>query len=165
MVAASVTALSACSGSPATTSSSGSLNGPYQVVRVVDGDTIIVNRDGDDIRVRLIGINTPESVAPDRPVECFGPEASARTKELASGKSVWLEYDPVAGELDKYGRTLAYVWLTPDQSLNEELVREGFAREYTYNEGFRYEQRYKDAQSQAQQQDLGLWKACPVNTG
>ena len=139
----------------------GQLQGPYSVTRVVDGDTIRVVRDGQEIAVRLIGINTPETVAPGRPVECFGPEASARTKDLVSGSKVWLEYDAVSGELDKYGRTLAYVWMSQDQMLNEELVREGFAQERTYDDGYKYQQRLRAAEDAAQAEGAGLWTACP----
>lgn len=135
--------------------------GPYPVSRVVDGDTVRVMRDGQEIVVRLIGIDTPETVAPDRPVECFGPEASARTQQLAEGARVWLEYDEVTGETDKYDRILAYVWLTPDTMLNEELVREGYAIERTYQEGYRYQDRLRAAEDAAQARGAGLWSACP----
>lgn len=136
-------------------------HGPYDVVRVVDGDTIRVDRNGEEIVVRLIGINTPETVAPNRPVECFGPEASERAKQLADGAQVWLEYDEVSGLTDKYDRTLAYVWLTPDTMLNEVLVLEGFAEEYPYSKGARYEQEFADAEREAQRDGAGLWSACP----
>lgn len=153
---------------PITSSSAGggggasgaNLKGPYDVVQSVDGDTIRVMRDGEEIKVRFIGIDTPETVAQDRPVECFGPEASGRTKELVEGTRVWLESDPVSGDTDKYGRTLAYVWLTPDVMLNELLIREGYAEEYTYQEGYRYQQLFRDAESAAQAEGLGLWSAC-----
>ena len=79
------------------------------VERVVDGDTVIVRAGGGALRVRLLGIDTPETVDPDRPVGCFGPEASAYTKHLLTGRSVSLVYDR---ELhDRYGRLLAYVYL------------------------------------------------------
>ena len=135
--------------------------GPYSVTRAVDGDTIRVMRDGQEIVVRLIGIDTPETVAPDRPVECFGPEASERTKQLVTGQKVWLEYDEVTGETDKYDRTLAYVWLTPDTMLNEQLVREGLAEERTYQEGYRYQDRLRAAEQVAQAAGAGQWTACP----
>ena len=159
VVIAAVVALAA--GCSAGTREAGVQQGPYPVTRAVDGDTIRVMRDGQEVAVRLIGINTPETVAPDRPVECFGPEASARTKELVTGQKVWLEYDDVTGETDKYGRTLAYVWLTPSQMLNEELVREGFAEERTYQDGYRYQDLLRTAEDAAQSAGAGLWTACP----
>ena len=119
-----------------------------------------VDRDGDEIVVRLIGIDTPETVAQDRPIECFGPEASARTAQLVEGKQVWLEYDEVSGMTDKYDRTLAYVWLTTDLMLNEQLVREGFAEEYTYSEGARYQAQMVQAEGEARASRAGLWSAC-----
>ena len=134
--------------------------GPYDVVRTVDGDTIRVDRDGEEIVVRLIGIDTPETVAQDRPIECFGPEATARTAQLVEGKQVWLEYDEVSGMTDKYDRTLAYVWLTTDLMLNEQLVREGFAEEYTYSEGARYQAQMVQAEGEARASRAGLWSAC-----
>jgi micrococcal nuclease len=152
--------LAGCSTGADASTAPGILHGPYPVVRSVDGDTIRVNRGGEEIVVRLIGIDTPESVAPDRPVECFGPEASARTAELVTGKQVWLEYDEVSGLTDKYDRTLAYVWLRPEVMLNEELVKEGFAEQYTYAEGFRHQRDLEEAERQARQGGLGLWSAC-----
>ena len=155
--------LTACGGSSSSDVElqAGVQHGPYDVVRVVDGDTIRVDRDGEEIVVRLIGINTPETVAPNRPVECFGPEASARTKELVEGKRVWLEYDEVSGLTDKYDRTLAYVWVSPEVMLNEELVREGFAEQYVYSEGARFEAEIGVAEREAQSVAAGLWSACP----
>lgn len=137
------------------------LEGPYPVLRVVDGDTVKILREGEDVSVRLIGLDTPETVAPDQPVECFGPEASGRTTELVDGASVWLERDAVSGDTDKYGRTLAYVWISPSAMLNEILVREGYAEEVTYAEGYRYQQRFRDAERAAQAEGAGLWSACP----
>ncbi|MDP3793405.1 MAG: thermonuclease family protein, partial [Candidatus Uhrbacteria bacterium] len=81
------------------------------VVRVVDGDTIDVLIGGEQLRVRYIGIDTPETVDPRRPVGCFGKEASARNRELVEGKTVALEKD--VSETDRFGRLLRYVWLDP----------------------------------------------------
>lgn len=131
-----------------------------EVVRVVDGDTLIVNQDGAEVRVRLLGIDTPESVKPDSPVECYGPEASARTTELASGRIVRLEGDPTQDAVDQYGRTLAYVWLDDATMLNEVLVAEGYAREYTYEQPGSHQALLLDAQRRAQAADAGLWSAC-----
>ena len=103
------------------------------VVRVVDGDTIFVRGPGGRTEdVRLIGIDTPETVDPRRPVGCFGPEASAYAKHLLTGRRVRLVYDR---ELhDRYGRFLAYVWLSASRPLfvNAELVRRGYARSYPF---------------------------------
>lgn len=166
LVACLAISLAGCASSTADVDTApGTLHGPYPVTRSVDGDTIRVMRGGDEIVIRLIGLDTPETVAPDRPVECFGPEASARTESLVDGGEVWLEYDEVTGLTDKYDRTLAYVWLTPDTLLNEQLVREGFAEERTYQEGYRYQDRLRAAEEVAQAAGAGQWTACPGEQG
>ena len=95
-------------------------------------------------------------------VQCYGPEASARTTQLLSGQSVWLETDPTQDKLDKYGRTLAYVWL--DQTLVDDvLVREGYAHEYTYGKPYAYQARFLADQAAAKAQGLGFWSASTCN--
>jgi micrococcal nuclease len=98
----------------------------YRVERVVDGDTLLLENGA---RVRLIGADTPETVKPDCPVEAWGPEATAFTKEFVRGGEVRLEFDGT--RKDKFGRFLAYVWVG-DRMLNEELIRAGLARAQTY---------------------------------
>jgi micrococcal nuclease len=102
------------------------------VVRAVDGDTISVKIDGekDEMKVRLLGVNTPESVDPRKPVECFGKEASKHTKEMTEGKRVRLDPDPQADEIDKYGRLLRNVVLEDGTDYNASLVRDGYAYAY-----------------------------------
>lgn len=134
--------------------------GPLPVQRVVDGDTVIVLRDGAEERVRLLGIDTPESVQPDSPVECFGPEASARTGELLSGRSVWLESDPTQDAVDRYGRTLAYVWLDETTLVNRVLVAEGYASEYTYDSPGVHHAALEAAEDAARSGGVGLWGSC-----
>ena len=115
--------------------------GPYKVRHVTDGDTIDVLIGRRSTVIRLLGIDTPETKKPNVAVQCYGPEASARTTQLLSGQSVWLETDPTQDKLDKYGRTLAYVWL--DQTLVDDvLVREGYAHEYTYGKPYAYQARF-----------------------
>ena len=153
--------LTACSsGGAAVATDPSTLHGPYPVVRAVDGDTIRVDRDGEEITIRFIGIDTPETVAPDRPVECFGPEASARTKELVEGGQVWLEYDEASGLTDKYDRTLAFVWLDQETMLNELLIAEGYAEEVTYTDGYAHQRDFRDAEDAARAAAAGLWGAC-----
>jgi micrococcal nuclease len=137
-----------------------SARGPYPVTRVVDGDTIWVRAGGQRVKVRLIGMDTPETVAPNEPVACFGPEASARAEQLLSGTDVYLELDPSQGELDRYGRTLAYVWMPDGVMFNELMIREGFAVEYTYDDPYRYQARFRAAEDAARAEGLGLWSAC-----
>lgn len=133
------------------------------VLRVVDGDTIDVELSGERVRVRLIGINTPEIVDPRRPVQCFGRESSAKAEELLLGTAVRLETDPSQGRYDKYGRLLAYVYLPDGRSFNKEMIAQGYAYEYTYRLPYRYQSEFKAAQARAREAALGLWSpsACP----
>ena len=135
------------------------VEGPFRVVRVVDGDTIVVARPDGETRVRLIGVDTPESVAPGRPVECFGPGASARTTELLDGQTVTVRGDPTQDRFDQYGRELDYVWLPDGRLLNQVLVAEGYAVERTYAAPYAYQQHLRAAQQQAQDAGAGLWSA------
>ena len=135
------------------------------VERVVDGDTVKVLLNGRSTTVRMIGIDTPETVKEGTPVQCFGPEASDLAKAALEGTRVTLEADPAQGPTDRYGRMLAYVWRQlPDGTLslfNLESVEHGFARERQYGpkpNAWRTELRA--AQRVAQAQDLGLWGAC-----
>jgi micrococcal nuclease len=97
------------------------------VAEVVDGDTVKVRMNGAVETLRLIGINTPEVVDPRTAVQCFGREASARAKELLSGKRVRIEQDPSQDSRDRYGRLLAYVWLEDGTFFNQQMIAEGFA--------------------------------------
>ncbi len=127
------------------------------VVSVVDGDTIKI--EGGEV-VRYIGINTPETVAPNRPVECMGREASARNKELVQGKTVELEKD--VSQRDRYGRLLRFVWVG-DSLINEQLVREGFAQVSTYPPDVKYQSLFVEAQRLALEEKKGLWSGeCPL---
>lgn len=155
----------ACSSGVGADTAPGTLHGPYPVTRVVDGDTLRVDRGGEEIVIRLIGLDTPETVAPDRPVECFGPEASARTKGLVEGGEVWLEYDEASGLTDKYDRTLAFVWLDSDTMLNEVLVAEGYAEEVTYTDGYAHQSDLRAAEARAREAGAGLWSACAGEQG
>jgi len=128
--------------------------GTYRVERVVDGDTLLLaNR----ARVRLQGVDTPETVKPNHPVERFGPEASEFTRRFVAGAggAVRLQFD--RERIDKYGRFLAYVW-TGDRMLNEELLREGLA---TAETGFRYSNamktRFRRAEDEARAARRGIW--------
>ncbi len=129
----------------------------YDVVRAVDGDTIIIQKDGAEERIRLIGINTPETVDPRKTVECFGNEASTRMKELTKGKIVRLEYDTTQGLRDTYDRTLAYVYLEDGQMLNRKMIAEGYAYEYTYMAPYKYQKEFKELQTLARVSERGLW--------
>jgi len=140
--------------------------GMYHVMNVVDGDTIQVSLTGkvDDIEtVRFIGINTPETVDPRKEVECFGHEASDKTKELLTNQNVFLESDDTQTDRDKYGRLLRYVLLTDKTNINQYLIQEGFAYEYTYKFAYKYQADFKAAQKYAKENGKGLWgKGCNI---
>jgi len=122
------------------------------VERVVDGDTILI---AGHRRVRLIGVDTPETVKPDHPVEAWGPEASAFTKQFLAGGKARLTFD--RERFDQHGRMLAYVWVD-DQLLNEELLRAGLARyEHWYRFAEPMKRRFSQAQTEAKQAHRGIW--------
>ena len=131
--------------------------GPFPVVRVVDGDTLVVARSEGETRVRAIGIDTPESVTPDQPAECFGPEASQRAEQLLAGTSVMLRGDPTQDRTDRYGRELDYVWLPDGRLFNHVMLTEGYAREYTFSAPYAYQADFRAAERQAEGAGTGLW--------
>ncbi len=128
-----------------------------RVLRVVDGDTIEVSIDGRIDDVRYIGIDTPETVKPGEPVECFGPQASQFNHELVEGRVVTLEFDR---ELrDVYDRLLAYVFVD-DTFVNEELIRGGFARTLEIEPNTSRAGQLAEVEREAGKDGLGLWGAC-----
>lgn len=129
----------------------------YRVVKVVDGDTISVSRGAVTETVRLIGINTPETSDPRRPVECFGAEASEEARRILSGAYVELQSDPTQDTRDRYGRMLAYVYRADGLFLNEYLIERGFAYEYTYAAPYQFQARFKELEARARAQERGLW--------
>jgi micrococcal nuclease len=135
----------------------------YPVLRVVDGDTIDVGVNGKTERLRLIGINTPETVDPKKPVECFGPQASANAHKFLDGTEVKIAADPSQGDKDIYGRLLRYVWLRDGLFYNLEAIKDGFAFEYTFKTAYQYQKEFQAAQKSAQENKLGLWSACDEN--
>ena len=130
----------------------------YEVVRVVDGDTIVVKLDGENQSVRLIGIDTPETVRPNSPVEEFGREASAFTTNLLAGESVWLAPDQGRQfQRDALGRVLAHVYRVPDGLwVNLEVVRQGYGHANP-DFPFRHEELFKAYESRARDAGKGLW--------
>jgi micrococcal nuclease len=136
-------------------------SGPTQearVVRVVDGDTIRVLLGGQEYPVRYIGIDTPETVHPSKPVEWMGREASEANKRLVDGQIVVLEKD--VSETDRYGRLLRYIWLQEGGAwllVNLELVRLGLAQVSTYPPDVKYTELYLEAQREAREAGAGLW--------
>ena len=126
------------------------------VNRVVDGDTLVgSNEQEQNIKIRLIGIDTPETVKPNTPVQPYGKEASDYSKKHLTNKDVYLEYDKEPE--DQYGRKLAYVWLDKKTMFNEELVKKGLAREKYFAPNGKYRNVFKQAEHQAKQDKLNIW--------
>ena len=151
--------VSGCTGGP-----QAEPGGIATVVQVVDGDTIDVEIGGRSERVRLIGIDTPETKRPDTPIECYGPEASAFTTSLLPvGAKVRIECEVVGR--DDYGRLLGYVHLVagstaPSVFVNMEVIERGFARPLTIEPNSTFAREFASAARRAERSDLGLWAAC-----
>lgn len=136
-----------------------SLPGDIQVIKarvtkVIDGDTVIVNMDGKEERVRLILVDTPETKHPQMGVQPFGPEASAFTTEQLEGKDITLEGG--VQERDRYGRVLAYVWIG-DKLFNQTLLENGLARVAVYPPNTKYLDEFNATQETAKKKAVGLW--------
>lgn len=133
--------------------------GPYKCVYVIDGDTVIVDIDGREVKVRMIGIDTPESVASEyyeKENTEQGEIASEYTKNLLKGKQVYLEYD--VEKVDKYGRTLAYIYLEDQTTMvNEILIEEGYAMIMTISPNVKHAKTFYQLQKQAQKAKKGFW--------
>lgn len=127
-----------------------------KVTRIVDGDTIVVLLNGQKQKVRLIGIDTPETVHPKKPVEYFGKEASEYTKKNLFGKNVQLAYD--WQKYDRYNRLLAYVWVD-GKLFNLQIIKDGYAHAYLkYPFRDDYMKTFHEAETYAREHKLGLWK-------
>jgi micrococcal nuclease len=152
-------ALSACgggsSGTPDAAATARTLTAP--VIRAVDGDTILVRLDGHPEYVRYIGVDTPETVKPGTPVQCFGPQASSFDHRLVDGKTVRLVFD--SERRDIYGRLLAYVY-AGNRFVNAELVRRGFARTLTIAPNTAHDTLFARLAKHAGRAGRGLWGRC-----
>jgi len=138
--------------------------GTYEVVRVVDGDTLVVRapnarnavvRHQRGVKLRLLGIDCPETVKPNHPIEPWGPEATEFTKRFIAGSPIRLQLDQ--RRIDQYERYLAYVFVD-DQMLNEELVRAGLAHVSIFSgDSQTMTRRLRAAEDEAKLQSLGIW--------
>lgn len=136
--------------------------GLYRVMKFDDGDTISVDMNGTTETVRFIGVDTPETHHPDRPIECYGPEASVYTKKLIGNQKVRLQADSLDTNRDRYGRLLRYVYLPDGTLVEQKLITEGYGFAYTY---FPFEKsaEFSAYEQQAKTAKKGLWTACQVN--
>lgn len=136
------------------------------VARVVDGDTAVIRVNGEDRRVRLLGVDTPETVHPTKGVQPYGKEASNFTKESLTAKNVWLEYD--RNPTDRYNRHLAYVWLAKPERIDEETIRSnmfnakllalGYAKVMIIKPNNKYADLFNKIQDEAKKAKAGIWK-------
>lgn len=131
-----------------------------KIVKVIDGDTVDIALAGRTERVRLIGVNTPETKHPTKPIECFGPEASAYlTRLLPKGTTVRIERDVEAR--DRYGRMLLYLYLgSNDLFINLDLVARGYGTPMSIEPNTFHRNDFVRAAAQAEAANVGLWKAC-----
>ncbi|MBR3052151.1 thermonuclease family protein [Candidatus Saccharibacteria bacterium] len=134
----------------------------YPVLSVTDGDTIRIDYNGTSTPVRLIGVDTPETVDQRTTVQCFGQEASNYLKATLTGKKVSLEADPTQSDRDKYDRLLRYVYLD-DEDIGLRIIANGYGHEYTYNVPYQKQTEYKAAERTADAQNLGLWSPSTCN--
>lgn len=136
--------------------------GLYRVLRAEDGDTLTVDMNGVQERVRLIGVDTPETQDPRVPVQCFGVAASDFTKNLVGYGPVRLEADPTNQNRDRYNRLLRYVYLSDGRLVNAEIIRAGYGFAYTL---FPFEkmEEFRRLELDAREQLRGLWSSCDIN--
>ncbi len=135
-----------------------------RVTKVTDGDTVTVETQGRSTPVRLIGVDTPETVAPDQPIGCFGEEAGNYTERVLADRLVRLEIPRIGDSEDAYGRTLAYIWLDTNSDgryehlFNKDLIALGLARTTTFSHEYRRE--FERQREEAEARGAGLWSAC-----
>ncbi len=129
------------------------------IIRVIDGDTVVLRLQGEIETVRLIGVDTPETVHPTKPVECFGPEASAFTHSVLKPKTqVRVQRDVEAR--DRYQRLLIYLYLIDGTFVNQELLRLGFARTMSIAPNTAFANRFTSIENVARENQIGLWLKC-----
>jgi len=161
LLATAVQAGVACSdGATTAPAATGVLTANATVIYVTDGDTVGVEIDGVEERVRLIGIDTPETKKPNTPVQCFGPEATAFTKSLLpDGTALYVERDVEAR--DVYGRLLAYIYRSADgMFVNMEIIGQGYARPLTIPPNVAHADEFVVAARNAEATNVGLWAGC-----
>jgi len=146
--------VTAPSNSNLTIETSHTVNSTEKVTRVIDGDTIEIEG---GIKVRLIGIDTPEMKNKNRTIDCFATEAKQKVESLLNGKEVVLVKD--VSETDKYGRLLRYVYLG-DEMINDTLIKEGYARISTFPPDVKFKDQFLTSERQAREAQVGLWQAC-----
>lgn len=149
-------------GQEANSATTNHLDNQAKVVRVIDGDTIEIEQGGSRFKLRYIGVDTPETVDPKRPLGCFGKEASNENRRLVELRLIEMEKD--ISDTDKFGRLLRYVYLKLDDGnklfVNDYLIRQGFGYAATFPPDVKYAARFQEAQREAEENQRGLWEKC-----
>jgi len=130
------------------------------VLYIIDGDSIAISVNGEKQEVRLIGIDAPELYGKNGTTQCFAREATDRMKTLVAEQTVTLTSDPTQDDRDTYKRLLRYVTLPDGTNINEQLLTDGFAREYTHIKPYQYQEEFKNLETDARAQNRGLWGSC-----
>lgn len=133
--------------------------GFYKVARFEDGDTITVDMNGVEERIRMIGVDTPETQDPRKPVQCFGRAASDFTKQLIGEQPIRLEADSLSSNRDRYNRLLRYVYVPDGRLVQAEIIRQGYGFAYT-SFPFTKADEFKAFEKEARDQNRGLWSSC-----
>ncbi len=133
--------------------------GSFTVTEFLDGDTIAVNMNGTIERIRMIGVDTPETHDPRKAVECFGKVASEYTRQLIGDKPVRLEADSLSTNRDRYDRLLRYVYTADNKLVQAEVIKNGYGFAYT-SFPFEKSEEFRAYESNAREQNLGLWSGC-----
>ncbi len=137
--------------------------GLYRVTSFTDGDTIQVDMAGTTEKIRLIGVDTPETHDPRKSVQCYGQSAAAFTKQLIGANRVRLQTDTETTNRDRYNRLLRYVYLPDGRLVNAEIIKKGYGFAYVYFPFTKMDE-FKRYQADAEKQSLGLWGNCEVET-
>ncbi len=132
-------------------------NVEYQVTKIVDGDTFDIKVGTKTVRVRMLGVDTPETVDPRKIVQCFGKEASKMSRELLGKHKVTLKTDSTQSTADKFNRLLAYVYRDDGLFINQYLLKNGYAHEYTYGVPYEKQKEFKEMEKVAREGKKGLW--------
>lgn len=137
--------------------------GTYRVVSFEDGDTIVIDMNGEKETIRMIGVDTPEVKDPRKPVQCFGRAASEYTKKLIADNPVRLEADPENTNRDRYNRLLRYVYLPDNRLVNAEIIKSGYGFAYT-SFPFSKKEEFRQFEAEARSNNKGLWYSCQTGT-
>jgi micrococcal nuclease len=134
-----------------------------RVVRIIDGDTAVVQFGQVEETIRILGLDTPETVAPGKPVQCFGPEASQQAAALLQNQIITITRDQTQADRDRYGRLVRSLILEDGTDFALAMIAGGYGTEYTYSKRYAKQAQYREAENSAAEQGLGLWSSNTCN--